>query len=194
MAEHGETSCGRVYADRSRRSKLWSRGTNEHKEPLEYHDWIIERRPGHSSTGTPTGTSYAATTANDASWRQQGRDASHQQTGFENAARQYEQAAHDRIAVAEAFSQPPADMPHELLGLECPRPQFRISIQPDDSVAEHAIDGQRHMWMSEALTENQSRDDVNRRHAEPLNAILSQGQAAMARLRPQLTQEDNSPE
>ena len=58
----------------------------------------------------------AATTANDAHWRQQGEHALHcQQTGFMDAARQYEQAAHDRTTVPNlgATAQTQMDMVQE---------------------------------------------------------------------------------
>ena len=62
----------------------------------------------------------AATAPNSACWRQRGRHAlNYRQTAFVNAARQYEQEAHDRteVAVAEATARTQADMLREVSGL-----------------------------------------------------------------------------
>ena len=50
MAKHVGTCCSRVNADRSFRPKLWLCGTHEPIELLEYHDKILERKFGNSST------------------------------------------------------------------------------------------------------------------------------------------------
>ena len=85
-----------------------------------------------------------------------------------NAARPYEQEAHDRdeVADAEATAQTQAGMFHEQFPAEqiveytFSNQQMEM-INQRNSVAENAIEGQRSMLMSEAFAEVQHCDDVN---------------------------------
>ena len=122
----------------------------------------------------------------------------YQQTGCTNAARQYEQEVHTEIQVAEAAGQTQAGMFHEFFR-HWSNQEMEILNQVN-SVAEHALQGQRHISIFEAFTEIQHRDEVHRHlqvsieeddrpHVEQLNTILSQGQAETTRPRNQLTQQ-----
>ena len=86
-----------------------------------------------------------------------------------NAARQYEQGARDRteVAVPDATAQTQVDMLQEFFRIEqvaentFAKQQVVISNQMN-AVAEHAIQGQRPLLMSETFTEFRHRDEVHR--------------------------------
>ena len=99
--------------NRGFRPIFWLCGTNEPSESLEYHDRIVERRLGCSSTGTSTSTCGVICNCH---WRQQGwRALNYRHRCFHERSRQHEQEAHDRTEVtfAEAAAQTKAEMLHE---------------------------------------------------------------------------------
>ena len=86
-----------------------------------------------------------------------------------NATRQFEHGAHDRtdVAVAHAATQNTGgtcSMSCTELSRVASFESAHGDSQPDELVAESAIQGQRHMLMAEAFAEIPHLDDVNRHY------------------------------